>query len=286
MRFLRASGASRVTAACVVAFLVTGAALAGAHDTWLLPASMRIAAGQPVLLRLTSGMAFPADDFAIAPARIARATVRLAGVEAALANPVHRSQSLGYRWRPTTAGVATFGVELAPKTLTLAPALVGEYLDEIDATPALRAAWAAMPAARQWRERYVKHAATFVRVGAACGDTSWRVPAGLGLEIVPLADPTARRAGDSLPVRVLWHGAPHAGLAIAARPEGGTIAAFAVSDRDGRAMIALPRAGRWLLAGTDLRRSAAPGLEWESDFATVTLGVRARGAEADCPLPD
>ena len=259
----------------LLTLLVAG--VASAHDTWLLPASMRVPVGRAVMISLTSGMAFPADDFAINPSRLARAQVRLGGATDRLASPVHGDRALRFRWRPARAGVATLAVELAPKTLTLAPGLIGEYLDEIDASPALRAAWAALPTPKQWRERYVKHAASFVRVGTVSGDTSWATPMGMGLEIVPLADPTALVAGDSLAVRVLRGGRPHAGFAIASRPAGEGIARQVTTGADGRATILLPTAGRWMLSGTDLRRSAAAGLEWESDFVTMTIGVGARG---------
>ena len=274
-----AAASRAIGAAVLLLLLVAGGA--AAHDTWLLPASMRVPVGRPVLISLTSGMAFPADDFAINPARVARAEVRLAGTTARLARPVHGDQALRFRWRPARAGVAALVVELAPKTLTLAPGLIGEYLDEIDASPALRASWAALPAPKQWRERYVKHAASFIRVGRPARDSGWAAPTGMGLEIVPLADPTTLEAGDSLPVRVLRAGRPLAGFAVASRPEGKGIARQVATDADGRATIALPTAGRWMLAGTDLRRSSEVGLEWESDFATVTIGVAVRGARAD-----
>jgi hypothetical protein len=35
----------------------------------------------------------------------------------------------------------------------------------------------------------------------------------------------------------------------------------------------LDRPGRWLLAGTWLRKAEKPGAEWESDFTTLTLQV-------------
>jgi uncharacterized GH25 family protein len=159
---------------------------------------------------------------------------------------------------------------------------VSAYLDEIGASAGIRQRWAALRSPRQWRERYVKHAASYVRVGAACGDTSWRTPMGLGLEIVPRTDPTALRAGDSLAVRVLLHGVPRVGFVIAARREGGPIVAFITTDASGDAVIAAPSAGRWLLAGTDLRRATVEGLEWESDFVTTTLAVRAGNARRDC----
>lgn len=269
--------ARRVVAAraigVVLVLTVFASAGAAAHDTWLLPASMRVPVGRTVVVSLTSGMAFPVDDFAIDPSRVQRAVVRLAGATTPLARPAHAEHALRFRWRPARAGVAALAVELAPRTLTLPPALIGEYLDEIDASPAVRASWAAMPAPKQWRERYVKHAASYVRAGQPAADSSWAAPMGLGLELVPLADPTGLVAGDSLRIRVLRAGRPHAGLSIAARPEGQGVARQVTTDAEGRATIALPTAGRWMLSGTDLRRSSAAGLEWESDFVTLTLGV-------------
>ncbi len=259
-----------VSAALLGALLATTAL---AHDTWLLPSSLRVPVGRAITLNLTSGMAFPADDFAIVPSRVVRADVRLGGSLRRLAAPRRAPMALRYIWKPARAGIATLAVELAPKTLALTPAQVSEYLDEINAAPALRAAWDSVAAPKQWRESYSKHAMTFVRVGAPSVDSSWATPLGLALEIVPEHDPTALRAGDTLAFRVLRGGRPLSGFAVSARSAGATTAKFVTTDTAGRARVALPTPGLWLLAATDLRRSERPGLAWESDFTTVTLAV-------------
>jgi hypothetical protein len=46
------------------------------------------------------------------------------------------------------------------------------------------------------------------------------------------------------------------------------------TDAAGRATVPLPRAGRWLLRATLLRRAGDPALDWESDFATLVVAVR------------
>lgn len=271
----RRSARRRSIAIGVVGLLLVVASSALAHDTWLLPSSLRVRVGQRITLSLTSGMAFPADDFAIQPARITRADARLAGHTAALVDARRAPRALRYTWTPTKPGVATLAVELAPKTLTLTADKVAEYLDEIDASPALRAEWARMPAPRRWRESYTKHATTFVRVGDPQLDSSWARPMELGLEIVPERDPTTLVAGDTLVVRVLRRARPLGGFVVAARRAGARAPTFTSTDDRGIARIILPSAGQWLLAGTDLRRSAKPDLEWESDFSTVTLSVQA-----------
>ena len=125
----------------VIALLLVTVGTALAHDTWLLPSTLRVPVGQSVTLSLTSGMAFPVDDFAILPTRVTRADVRLAGHTLPLASGRSGTGALRYTWTPKDAGVAAFAVELAPKTLTLTKDKVTEYLDEIGASPGLRATW-------------------------------------------------------------------------------------------------------------------------------------------------
>jgi hypothetical protein len=174
--------------------------------------------------------------------------------------------------------VGTIAIELAPKTLVLDPKLINEYYDEIHASPAIRAQWDSIPAPKQWRESYVKHATSFVRVGSPVNDTSWALPLRLGLEIVPMSDPTNLVAGQTLRVRVLRRGIPIGGFQLGARREGAPESAdvFVATDGTGQATIALPREGHWLLFGTDLRRTRETGLEWRSDFVTTTIGVAGR----------
>ena len=99
---------------------------------------------------------------------------------------------------------------------------------------------------------------------------------GLGLELVPERDPTALRAGDTLVVRVLRKGAPLAGFSVGAIREGRSKAIFFKTDAAGRAGVIVDADGRWLLNGTNLRRSTTGSTVWESDFVTATLHVASR----------
>ena len=117
-------------------------------------------------------------------------------------------------------GVAAFWVKLPPRSIELTPEQVKEYLDEVDAPEALRQEWAEMKEPR-WRESYTKHPKTFARVGQPQSDRSWAEPVGMFLEIVPEKDPTALKAGDDFPVRVLKDGKPFAGFSLNARERRG-----------------------------------------------------------------
>jgi uncharacterized GH25 family protein len=123
---------------------------------------------------------------------------------------------------------------------------------------------------------------TFVRVtpakqdSAFTADKSWTKPLGLGLEILPERDPTVLRAGDTLVVRVLRKGVPLAGFSVGAIREGRSKAIFFKTDSAGRAGVIVDADGRWLLNGTNLRRSTAGSTVWESDFVTATVHVGPR----------
>jgi uncharacterized GH25 family protein len=247
------------------------AASAAAHDTWLQPRSWSVRPGQTLRVDLTSGMGFPALDHAVRGDRIARAAVRLAGTEAALRKSA-LSHSLHLDAPLPAPGVATIWVELKPWSLTLTPEQITEYLDEIGAKETIGPLWSRIPEPKQWRETYRKHAKTYVRVGDAAGDESWRTPVGMPLELVPESDPTALRSGDVLRLKLLRGGAPLAGVALTALYEGAKQRLSQQTDVEGRASFALDAAGAWLLAATDLRQ--ATGGEWESDFATLTIRVQ------------
>ncbi len=252
---------------------------ASAHDTWLLAQRTEVPRGVTLRLDLTSGMTFPALDFPIKPERVDIARCRLNGKTVDILDRASSPKSLALRIRLPSNGIATLWVELRPKSLELTPKQVEEYLDEINAPAAVMQSWMSAPGPRRWREVYTKHAKTFVKVGEAAADRSWERPVGMALEIVPEKDPTTLRAGDDFPVRVMKNGSPLADFSLGLVSEGNSISEFRKTDAAGRVTFRLKSSGKWLLRGTELRQSRKPGLEWESDFTTLTIEARARGGD-------
>jgi uncharacterized GH25 family protein len=99
---------------------------------------------------------------------------------------------------------------------------------------------------------------------------------GVALEIVPGKDPTALRAGDEFAVQVLKGGKPFAEFALNAVAAGETKGETRKTDGAGRVTFPLIKPGRWLLRGTDLRKSSQRAADWESDFTTLTVEVKAK----------
>jgi uncharacterized GH25 family protein len=265
-----------ITAAVVgSALVVLMASVLSAHDTWLLPERGRAPVGTRVKLDLTSGMAFPRTETAIDPARIVDASIRLAEESRPLTRLGSSKSALSLGATLTHAGVATLWVRLKPRTLELTPKQVQEYVDEIGAPDSVRQLYAPSSSPRRWRERYTKHAKSYIAVGVTAGDTSWRVPAGLSLEIVPMTDPTSIAPGDTVVVGVMRDGVPAVDFPVGDVPAGETSQRLSRTDAQGVARIAAPRhPGSWMLRGTDLRRPVSgTDLDWESNFTTLTLFV-------------
>lgn len=244
-----------------------------AHDTWLLARRTSIPPGTVARFDLTSGMTFPALDYAIKPERVGLARCRLNGKTFEIARS-SASKSLALRVRLPDAGTATLWVELNPKSLELTPKQVEEYLNEINAPDQLRKSWMNAGGKRRWREIYTKHAKTFVTVGEAVADRSWLEPVGMALEIVPEKNPTTIRAGDDFAVRVLKDGLPLPNFSLGIVREGNSFSEFQKTDAEGRVTFRLARSGKWLLRGVELRQSNKPETEWESDFTTLTIEVQ------------
>lgn len=265
---------SRILFAAALAILTTDAAYA--HDTWLIPDRFEVAPKATVTLDLTSGMAFPALEVGPKRERVQSAQCRLGKRTFEITDISARVKSLVFKVELPENGVGTFWVKLAPKSIELKEAEVQEYLDETAAPESVRQEWAEMKKPRRWRELYIKHPKTFVRVGAPEGDRSWAEPVGQELEIIPEKDPTGLQVGDELPVRILKGGAPHKDFAVNAVAAGETQGKTLKTDTEGRVVFRFDKAGQWLLRGTDVRKSAKPETDWESDFATLTLAVNGK----------
>ncbi len=228
----------------VALFLAVAIGLALAHDTWLIPDRFQIAPGESVTLDLTSGMAFPALDVGPKRERIQAVMCRLASRTFELKDFEEGPKSLRIEAVFADSGVAALWVKSPPKQIELKPDQVKEYLDEIDAPAIVRQQWTEAKEPKRWRESYRKHSKTFVRVGDADADTSWREPVGMFFEIVPEKDPTSLRVGEDFLVRVLKDGKPFADFSLGIVAEGETKGSTKKTNIDGKVSIRLDKSGR------------------------------------------
>ncbi|MGH9315792.1 MAG: hypothetical protein ACRD1P_01600 [Thermoanaerobaculia bacterium] len=146
--------------ASVSLFLFWSALPVLAHDTWVMPRAAAVPSGSPLALDLTSGMSFPALEYAIPRDRIARASFRLNGKTTEIRDMRPEKNSLRLLAGLPQGGIATIFVETKRKDIELKPDEVKEYLEEIGAADTVGREWE-KSGSKSWREIYTKHAKTF-----------------------------------------------------------------------------------------------------------------------------
>jgi Domain of unknown function (DUF4198) len=257
---------SRIAAA---ALLAAAAGAACAHDTWFEPLSSTPAGH--VVFALGTGTHFPIHEFALAYESIVASGCRGEGVTAApLAHVENRPTTVVVRSAtPLNARSAlTCWAQVTPFDVEVPPDKIELYLREIQASPALRATWAAMKArGLPWRERYTK----FARI--ELGGTGPRAALPLAMDVVLDNPRQPIRAGDELGFQVLRDGKPIADLPVELVGNLSPLGIWRKTDAEGRIRVTVPLAGRWILRGVDLRVSHKTADEWESWF--VVLGFEA-----------
>lgn len=257
------------------ALLLLAAALPGrAHDFWIEPADFRPARSEPVALALRVGDFARGEPVARDPRRIVRfSCIGPDGEAAVLGRP--GADPAGYA-RPTAEGVHLCVYESNRASVALPLVKFLGYLDE-EGLEALRPAVLARGELTDVRELYSRSCKALVRVGDGPTAGFDRV-VGLPLELVPETDPfAASGAGGPTPlsIRLLFRGEPVAGALVSADSlDAGGGSLQVRTNSEGRAMLALPRAGRWLVASTHMVPwTADESAEWESVWASLTFEV-------------
>lgn len=130
-------------------------------------------------------------------------------------------------------------------------------------------------------EAFTRNARALVQVGPATPDQA-DAPSGMPFDLVAEANPFVEGLAG-LPVRLTWQGqpSPDTQIAVFLLPEGGTAPQDTVrstlrTDADGRALIPLPQAGRYMLAAVhieELSPEESAAAVWESHWASLTFAT-------------
>jgi uncharacterized GH25 family protein len=145
-----------------------------------------------------------------------------------------------------------------------------DYLKVEGLTPALDQRERLHQTDRDGSENYSRCAKSLMQIGSpdASSQTQVTRPLGLPLEIIPEANPYARPQAGTLPVRVIYEGAPLEGALVKlTRLEDDAVPLEThLTDRTGRATFVMPTEGNWLL--NVIWTKSLPDSR-ETDFETV-----------------
>lgn len=251
-----------------------------AHDLWLVPARFVVAPGSKVAVALSTGDTFPVSEGAVKAERVERAVLVTAdGSTPLTAFRVDGKTTLADVTAPRRDGGALVEVVLKPVATKQPRAGFDEFVKH-EGLDDVAAQLAREPRRRDEEHRtYAKYAKTLLRVGDGRGAAAlYAHPLGHRLEIIPEADPYALKAGDLLPVRLLFDGKPLAGARLVV---GSTESATATqskmagvrTDAEGRVRLRLDTRGgaHYVHALHMIPASGRTDVEWESFWATLTF---------------
>lgn len=252
---------------------------ATAHEFWILADPFTLAPGGTTQLTMHVGEQFVGDLVPFSTRYVASlrhyAGGRMTDLEA---HVPPRTQLPALRLAIDTPGSHMVAFDSNPSEVTLSGDKFDAYLREEGLEQIIAQRDRAKQADTPGRERFRRHVKTLVRVGDA-SDGTYSVRTGQQLEILPVADPLAARAGDALPFQLLFDGKPLAGALVKAWHKRGrqTLIVRVRSDAEGKAMFELPYAGSWMISVVHMIPATDDKeIDWDSHWGNLTFELRER----------
>ena len=178
--------------------------------------------------------------------------------------------------RTGESGTYVFGVSTQSRLIELDAASFNEYLEHDGVHDVLGARTAEGELERDAVERYSKHVKAVYQVGEARSG-GWDRALGFPAEIVPLANPYELSSGETIAVRSLVFGKAVANQLVIAggvSPDGVIAERDARADENGVVRFTLESAGRWYIKFIHMAKTDEEGVDYESNWATLTFQVR------------
>jgi uncharacterized GH25 family protein len=180
------------------------------------------------------------------------------------------------------AGTYVAGLSTLPKMIELSAKDFADYLVHDGLTDMFEARKKSGEDANGAKEKYSKHVKTFFQVGDKLTD-DYKTQLGYPVEFVPVVNPYSVKAGSEIQVQLLKQGKPLAGelvyasyLGYHSHAEDGSHkeAIKTRTDANGMVKVKLDKAGQWYLRTINMVKSTEPGVNYESNWATITFEVK------------
>ena len=266
----------------VPALLAGVTSVLAAHDLFLTMAAYFVPANTDVRITAINGT-FTSSENSIDRVRVADlSVVTPRGRRTLDTTALAAADSLTViRLHTESEGTYVAGLSIKPSELSEKAAAFNKYLADEGIGPALADRKRTHELGKPVREQYSKHVKVLFQVGQARTD-GWNTVLGYPVEIVPVRNPYALTTADTLRFRILVDGTPPpAGQEVLAGGRTGTGARRVVRHllTDGRGEVAVPPgpAGVWYVKFIRMTRSTRPGIDYISQWATLTFAVTPPG---------
>lgn len=259
-------------AAAAIVGVMLGVCRVFAHDFWLEPSSFTPEPGTTITLRLRVGEDFIGDALPRDPALLEQFIAP--GRSGVAPVPGRTGRDPAGASRIGQPGLVVIGYQSRHSSVEMTSDAFSAYLakEGLDRIAGMRAT--RKHAVGTTRDLFSRCAKVLVLAGPAGVSGHDRV-LGFNLELVSDRDPYTMRAGEDLPVRLLYQGQPLEGaLVVAMNRSDPATKVRARSGRDGRVSLRLSRDGAWLVKAVHMiPSSSGADAEWESFWASLTFEI-------------
>ncbi len=266
----------------LLAFVLSAALPASAHEMFLKPQAYRLAPDTHATAELVNGT-FDQSENVISRDRMRDVTVHGGGETLSPSEAQWSESGLSAFLAYETGGEGTYaiGVSTKPRMITLSRKAFSDYLKHEGVSDTL-ADFEKNSTLDQVRERYSKHVRTIVQVGDARSEDH-RIEFGYPVEIILENNPYTAHVGDRVGFRVFSGGEPltdqlvyasHDGFHRHAEDGAHQRAQTLRTDDDGRGFFDLTAKGVWYLTLIHMKKlDNDSNADYESNWATVTFKV-------------
>lgn len=278
------------TAFAAATIAVLFAARLSAYDFWLTLNPFVFTRGEWATVTIAQGDAFPTATVPMDARQIDQIVIvrpqgtRTTNDQSNLRPELLKHLAFDVHLSAKQPGTAVVVVSTKPEYASVGATAFTSYLRSVRLDAIIAERQRRGEGVRSGRERFTVQPKALMRIGEPpASDRSQAVRAvgaPLVLEIVPARDPYTLKAGEGLPVQVLFEGAPAAGVPLVAtyatfRGKPGEYAWSGRTDTTGRASIPMTMAGQWLVRAVHMRRvEGDPKADWESFWASLTFELR------------
>ena len=187
-------------------------------------------------------------------------------------------KSTHLRFTTGSEGTYVAGVSTLPNMIDMSAEDFLEYLEHEELTGLISKRSQQGISDLPVKEKYSKHVKALLQVGDASSE-HFSTILGYPIEFVPIQNPYDLKVGDKISFQLLFRDLPLGRQSVHAsnRPDG--IDPFAEeilleTDPDGVVTLTINEKGQWYLATIFIEESNETGVDYESNWATITFGVR------------
>ena len=250
-----------------------------AHDLFLKPDSFFAKVGSKVSISILNG-SFLASENAVSFERLKDASVvspSNARTNLKESDFTKDATTAFINLQPEEEGNYVVGLSTMPREIDLKAKDFNEYLvhDGIPDTLAERKRKKELT--KNVRELYSKHVKTIFQVGGKQTD-SFKTELGYPVEIVPQNNPYSLKTGGTFQFQCLKDGKPLVNQFVMSGYENAKgkliVGANVRTDKNGMAKVKLTSSGKWYVRFIQMTRLKDPKLNYESNWATLTFGIK------------